>query len=238
MDTKTLQQAIASIDSAVNPKNLTSCMEAQDRFAAECYNIEDADEKRKTAEKIADVYYKLAECYMNKLEIFGSLHCVLGCRKLHEMVPESEHVAYMLLQTVAGLSYVKYTLKEDGMVDEYMDEVFDLAAEFPEAVLIQRQAAMCMANLVALCGGFDSPISLAYDAVERMDEVAARLPRDSDLQNIFAHILISACYFADQTKNQARLTQFRSRLDRLQKEKAGYLDIRAIRGHLSEIGLD
>ena len=237
MDTKTLQRAIASIDSAVNPKNLTACKEAQDRFVAECYNIDDPVNKQKTAEQIADVYYKLAECYMNGLDIFGSLHCVLGCRRLHEMVPKSEHVAYQLLQVIAGLSYVKNTRKEDGMVDEYMDEVFELAAKFPQNAPIQRQAAMCIANLVALCGGFDAPLSLAYGAVERMEEVVERLPRDSELQNIFAHILISACYFTNQTDNQARLTQFRTRLERLTKEKAAYVDLRAVRAHLSQVGL-
>lgn len=237
METKILQSEIAFIKRSVNPLNAAFYMESMSKYTKECAGIPNADEKQQTAELAADAYYKLAEIYMNEANPFSSLNCVLGCRELYDMVPQSEHIAFMLLQAITGLSYVKNQLHEDGMVEEYMDEALELAERFPKNADIQRQTAMCIANLVALCGGFDAPLGLAYDAVERMGAVAERFPGDEDLQNMYAHILISACYFANGTKNQTRLAQFRGQLRQLQAERANVLDANAIRGHLSQIGL-
>ncbi len=236
-DIKVLQQEIADIseifdtDSAVDVKK---CREALGTFTVLCTQIGDAGEKQKTAGMIADVYCKLAEHCMEAPDIFSGLNCVVGCRSLHEMLPSDEHIACRLLQCMTGLFYVKNILREDGMVDDFMDEVFELADGFPASVCIQRQAGVCIQNLIAMCGSFDAPISLAYNAAERMDKVADRFPGDFDLQNVYAHILISACIFGKQTNNGERLSRFRTKLKQLIREREEAVDTDAVNEHFLE----
>lgn len=233
IDAKALQQEIAEISA-----NRKECVQALNEFITKCSNLSDTGEKRKTAEMIADVYYKLAENYMNGLDMFGSLSCVAGCRRLHETVPSSEHIVYQLLQCMTGYFYVQISCMQDNEnVKDWMEEIFELAENYSEEVSIQQQAAVCIQNLMAQCGGFFSPLSLAYSAAERMDGVAARFPKDYTLQNIYAHILISACFFGKETNNKNRLSQFMAVLEHLVGERRNSLDVGAVWAHLREVGL-
>ena len=238
MDARILQQEIIVISNTLNEYNYKECENTLDECITKCSKLEVIDEKQKTAEMIADVYYKLAENYMDKLNLFGGLNCVAGCRKLHGMVPSSVHIVCQLLQCMTGYFYVQLVCRwENENVEDWMDEIFELAGDFSEEISIQQQAAECIQNLMAQCGSFFSPISLAYKATERMEEVAKRFPKDYTLQNVYAHIIISACYFGKETNNKERLSQFTKVLENLTEERGEALDISAIWGHLREIDL-
>ena len=153
------------------------------------------------------------------------------------MLPSDPYIASQFLQCLTGLSYVKNEQQERGMVEEFLDEAFELSDRFPKDASVQLQTAICVQNLIALCGSYEAPVSLAFSAADKMEELSDRYPQDSDIQNVFAHILISALYFARQKEDHEKYRHFASLLNALGRSRGEVLDQMAIRMHLRRIGL-
>jgi len=205
----------------------------------EMFEIYEEDDIGCKSESLAAILAKclrsIGERYQDDLKIFDMLDCMNACRNLLDDFPANEDCAFCFLECMTGLLYLKNMMQEDGMIEEYSDEVFEVAERFAGSELVSGTACFCMANMIPLCGGFDAPLSLAYRAVDRIASIAKMHPFSTPIQTVLGHALISACGIALQTENKSSLAEYRYYLKEFLKDKKDVYISEEINQHLRQI---
>lgn len=226
------KQAIGRRDTGAVEKNLKTLKEL---YA----NAADTQEKEAIGNQIAITLYHLAELYVDSMNPFDTLLCLNGCRDLTDDFPQSTRYAYYLLQVMTGLLYIKVQMNEDGMVEEYTDEIIETADRFPDDEDITMQACACLANLIPLCGSFDAPISLAYRIADKMEPIAQRFGSSPQILEAYCHVLVSVSTFADRTGNTGVYNKYMGALNEMRQDKKDVLGpgLRQVEEHMRQCGL-
>ena len=192
------------------------------------------NKKEQLAVTLAESFSSIGEHYEETLDIFSLLDCVNGCRDLLGDFPENEECAFYFLESMTGLLYVKIMMREDGMVKEFGDEIFKIANRFPENEKVCSQACGGLVNLIPLCGGFDAPLSLAYNAADKVAVLSKLHPTSEAVQTALGHALISVCAIARRTDNLDAFYKFAEQLMQFLEEKNGVFNTAEIDAHFNE----
>ena len=181
----------------------------------------------------------LAKIYEDAYNIFETLICLDECRNLLDDFPRSARYAGSLLFVMGALLYLKVQMHEEGMGEEYADEIADIADRFPEDKAINMTACICMANLIPLCGTFDTPLSVAYRTADKMGAIAQRFGDSPQILEAYCHVLISVSAYARRSNNDLAV-RYTGELSRVLKDKADVLspdNIRNIQEHRAQVGI-
>ena len=201
---------------------------------------DEPQEKESIGNEISDALRGLAELYENDYNIFETLLCLVECRNLLDDFPQSARYANNLLFVMGALLYLKVQMREEGMGEEFSDEIADIADRFPEDRDINMTACICMANLIPLCGSFDTPLSVAYRTADKMRAVAQRFGDSLQILEAYCHVLISVSAYARRSDNDLAYVRYTGELSRVLKDKADVLGpdtIRSIREHRAQVGI-
>jgi len=220
MNTAT-RELLNQFNESLQTGSLQSAQRALDTLW-EKYEEDDRNHKNESlATTLAESFSKIGVRYQESTDIFAMLDCVCTCRDLLGDFPSNDTCAYCFLECMTGLLYLKNMMREDGMVEEFSDEIYEIAERFASNENICGKACNCLANMIPLCGGYDAPLSLAYRAVDMITSISAMHPNSEVVQTVLGHALISACAIAAQTQNSSRLAHYKEQLDLFLQEKKG-----------------
>jgi hypothetical protein len=197
-------------------------------------------EKEAVGNEIATALRGLADICEDDSDIFEALMRLNDCRDLLDDFPQSARYAGCLLYVMGALLYLKVQQREDGMVEEYTEEIVDIANRFPTDEEINMTACACLANLIPLCGSFDAPLSLAYSIADEMEPIAQRFGGSPQILEAYCHVLISVSAYADRSNNGAAYNKYEGRFRRIYEDKSGGLDSDSrhnVREHMMQNGM-